>query len=119
MRAVRAVKRKTSGKLSLIQAARDVKRKGEPFVIKSKGSALAAVVPLAQFRLTQSIVRKLEDEEDAAFTRAALADTDPKSWSSLDDIRKELGLEPRGPLVRKKSPSQTAKKPRHKTARRP
>jgi hypothetical protein len=94
-------------------------RKGEAFVIKSNGSALAAVVPLAQFRLTQAIVRKLEDEEDAAFTRAALADTDPKSWSSLDDIRKELGLALRSPQKRKKVPSQAAKKPRRKTARHP
>ncbi|MFI5400136.1 MAG: hypothetical protein ACHQZQ_03680 [SAR324 cluster bacterium] len=77
----------------LIQAARQIMRDGKLLVIKSRGAALAAVVPLAQYRLTQAIVRKLEDGEDASYTRAALADTDPKSWSSLDDIRKELGLE--------------------------
>ena len=68
-------------------------REGKPFVIKSHGAALAAIVPLAQYRLTQAIVRKLEDEENGSYTRAALADTDPKSWSSLGEIRKKLGLD--------------------------
>lgn len=118
MRSVRTTKQKSTALPSLIQVARQVKRNGQARVISSGGSPLAAVVPLPEYRLTRAIVRKLEDEEDAARTRAALADTDPKSWSSLDDIRKELGLEPRGPQVRKKGAAQIATKSRRKTARR-
>jgi Ca2+-dependent lipid-binding protein len=47
-------------------------------------------------------VRELEDEEDAARTQAALEDTDPKSWASMDSVRKELALKSGGLLRKKK-----------------
>jgi|SRR5579863_5095162 len=117
MRTPKMIKSRPRTNPSLVEIARQVQREDRAHVISSRGSPLAVVVTLPQYRLTQAIVHKLEDEEDAAFTRAALADTDPASWRSLDDIRKELGLARHRPQSGRKGASQTAKKSRRKAGR--
>jgi hypothetical protein len=77
---------------------------------------VAAVVPLEQYRLTETRLRALEDRVDVERMRAALADNDPSAWTSVNDFRKELGLDGRPAPRRKKGSSKTPSGRHRKTA---
>jgi prevent-host-death family protein len=60
--------------------------KGERIILQRHGKDEAALVSVADLKLLEEI----EDREDAAAAREALAE--PGERRSFDDVRKELGL---------------------------
>lgn len=60
----------------------------ERVLLRRRGRAVAAVVPIDDLRLLEA----LEDRIDLVDARAALARTNKKGAQSLDVILKELGL---------------------------
>jgi prevent-host-death family protein len=60
----------------------------ERVVLRRRGKEVAAVVPIADLRLLEELV----DRMDLVDARAALAETKKKGAKSLDVILKELGL---------------------------
>ena len=64
---------------------------GERIVIRRREKELAAVVPMEDLCLLESLIEQEEDRIDAEASRNALADPDDEvvSW---EEARKEIGL---------------------------
>lgn len=65
--------------------------KKQRVIVRRRGRAVGALVPLQDLRLLEQIWEELEDESDVAYARKMLADP-TQTPLSLSEVRAKLGL---------------------------
>ncbi|MBF0371503.1 MAG: type II toxin-antitoxin system Phd/YefM family antitoxin [Magnetococcales bacterium] len=64
----------------------------ERIILNRDGKEIAAIIPMAEFRLLERLLERLEDQHDIEAAEKILSDPDQK-WTPLEEVIQELGLE--------------------------
>lgn len=75
---------------ALVNRAAD---EGEPTVVSRQGKDVAVILPLDDLRLLQELAEAEMDRRDVAEAMAALREAEETGTVSLEEARRELGLD--------------------------
>lgn len=77
----------------LLNLAQQVKADDKRIILTHQDREIAAIISIEAFAFLERAIAQAEDESDLEDCQQILAQTQPGDWISLEELKKEIGLQ--------------------------